>query len=165
MPLRVRRFAVPLCLLAAPIAAQQPGLLPKATVAALAAELSGESAKRDLEFLTRLHRMPGSPDFHQAIAFLAGRLAAAGLAEIRVDSFPTDGKIYYGTQRSRPAWWAEFAELWELERGSTGWAPVTRLASFEAMPITLADMGESGEVEADLVDVGDGTREADYAGK
>src|SRR5690348_5335496 len=89
--------------------AQQPGLLPKSTVAAFASELSGETAKRNLEYLTRLHRMPGSPDFHQAIAFLAGRLEAAGLAEIRVDSFPTDGNRFYGTQRSRPAWWAEFA--------------------------------------------------------
>ncbi len=146
-----------------PAHAQEPALLPPATVRALAQELSGETAKRNLEYLTRLHRMPGSPAFHDAIEFLARQAKAAGLAEIRVDSFPIDGKRFYGTQRSRPAWYADFAELWEMD--STGTAPASLIASWDAMPIRLADMGESGETVAELVDVGDGTKEADYAGK
>ncbi|MDX2057118.1 MAG: hypothetical protein SFV24_04900, partial [Gemmatimonadales bacterium] len=82
--------------------AQTPPLLPPATVAELARELSGETAKRNLEYLTRLHRIPGSRDFHSAILFMAAQARAAGLSDIRVDSFPTDGQRFYGTQRSRP---------------------------------------------------------------
>ena len=99
-----------------PAQAQQPPLLPEKTVAALAHELSGETAKRNLEFLARLHRQRGSRDFHTAAQFMADRAGEYGLADAAVLSFPADGKIFYGTQRSRPAWDAEFAELVELER-------------------------------------------------
>ena len=37
-----------------------------------------------------------------------------------LDEFPADGKMFYGTQRSRPAWDAEFAELWEMRDGPDG---------------------------------------------
>jgi aminopeptidase YwaD len=145
--------------------AQAPALLPEPTVAALAQELSGETAKRNLEYLARLHRMPGSPAFHEAITFLAGKAREAGLSEVHVDSFPADGKRFYGTQRSRPAWYADFAELWEMKQEDGKWVPAVRMASWDAMPIRLADMGENGEVETELVDVGNGTSDADYAGK
>lgn len=144
---------------------QQPDLLPANSVQALARELSGETARRDLEYLARLHRMAGSPDFHEAIRFLAERARAAGLREVRVDSFPTDGQRFYGTQRSRPAWAMEAGELWELARDGAVWRPAVRIASWDAMPITIANMSEGGEVEAELVDVGDGTTEGDYADK
>ncbi len=148
-----------------PVNAQQPGLLPDQTVAALARELSGETAKRNLEFLTRLHRMAGSRDFNQAVEFMATQARAAGLTQIRVDSFPTDGKRFYGTQRSRPAWQIDFGELWELGRQGERWVPVERLASWDAAPITIANLSEGGAVETELVDVGEGTSEADYAGR
>ena len=124
-----------------PIAADEAAtLLPAKAVSALAAELSGEGAKRNLEYLTRLHRMPGSPDFHLAIEFVATQARAAGLSDVHVDSFPADGKIFYGTQRSRPAWWTEFAELWEVGGTAPNDAATVRIASWEQMPITLADM-------------------------
>ena len=40
-----------------------------------------------------------------------------------------------------------------------------RIASYEAEPIVLAEDSESADVTAALVDVGDGTKESDYAGK
>lgn len=140
--------------------AGKPPLLPESVVAALAEELSGETAKRNLEFLARHHRMRGSREFHAVAEYIAGQLRAYGLTDARIEQFPADGKTFYGTQKARPAWDAEFAELWEL-RGTQS----IRLASWEAMPITLAQDSESADVTAELVDVGDGTAESDYAGK
>ena len=40
-----------------------------------------------------------------------------------------------------------------------------KLASYDAEPVVLAEDSESADVTADLVDVGDGTKESDYAGK
>ena len=145
--------------------AQQPPLLPEPIVAALAEELSGETAKRNLEYLTRLHRMRGSRAFRAAAEHIAAQLRAYGLADVRIEQFPADGKSFYGTQKARPAWDADFAELWELHQQGEEWVPALRLASWEAMPITLAQDSESADVTADLVDVGDGTSEADYTGK
>ena len=179
-------------------AQQRTPLLPEKEVAALANELSGETAKRNLEGLARLHRQRGSGGFHGAAELVAERARAYGLSDVAILQFPADGKIFYGTQRSRPGWDAEVGELWEVppageREGATGlsaersgpsqtalwvneWRVASgpsaprgvnekKLASYEAMPIVLAEDSESADVTADLVDVGDGTKEADYTGK
>src|SRR3989454_8815096 len=145
--------------------AQKPPLLPEKDVAALAQELSGETAKRNLEGIARFHRQRGSKGFHSAAELVAERARAYGLSDVAILEFPADGKIFYGTQRSRPAWDAEIGELWELHKEESGWHPAVKLASYEAEPITLAEDSEGSDVTAELVDVGEGTKEGDYAGK
>jgi aminopeptidase YwaD len=162
--------------------AQAPPLLPASEVAALAQELSGEVAKRNLEGIARFHRQRGSQGFHSAAELVAERARAYGLSDVTILQFPADGKIFYGTQRSRPAWDAEFAELWELKSTINGknpelkptvdgknqdtvWNPAVRIGSYEAEPVILAEDSESADTTADLVDVGEGTKESDYAGK
>lgn len=141
-------------------AAAQTSFLPDALVAPLAAELSGESAKRNLEFIARHHRTRGSRQYRMAADHIVATLQSYGFTDAHVERFPADGKIYYGTQRSRPAWNADFAELWDVSTDRR-----VRLASWESMPITLAQDSESADVTAELVDVGIGTEESDYAGK
>src|ERR1041384_2305878 len=102
-------------LLGGGIAAQKPPLLPEKDVAALANELSGETAKRNLEGIARFHRQRGSQGFHAAAELVAERLRAYGLSDVAILQFPADGKIFYGTQRSRPAWDAEKGEIEAIE--------------------------------------------------
>jgi aminopeptidase YwaD len=162
---------------------QKPPLLPEKDVAALANELSGETAKRNLEGIARFHRQHGSRGFHEAAELVAERLRAYGLSDVAILQFPADGKVFYGTQRSRPAWDAEFAELWQVAPEIEGVGSVSAdgkqrgaldsivdrevrlLASYEAEPVVLAEDSESADVTADLVDVGEGTKESDYASK
>jgi aminopeptidase YwaD len=172
---RIFRFAVLLSLFCGAASAQKPPLLPEKDVAALAQELSGETAKRNLEGVARFHRQRGSQGFHSAAELVAERARAYGLSDVAILQFPADGKIYYGTQRSRPPWDAEFAELWEMkevievktEKGSHRgrWWPATKMASYDAEPVVLAEDTESADVTAELIDVGEGTKESDYAGK
>jgi hypothetical protein len=157
------------------LGAQKPPLLPEKDVAALANELSGETAKRNLEAITLNHRQRGSKGFHAAAEIVAQRLREYGLNDVAILQFPADGKIFYGTQRSRPAWEAELGELTELnpvgpplcdkervENGkivfNTECGPeyARKIASYEAMPIVLAEDSESADVRAELVDVGEG---------
>jgi len=126
----------------------------------MANELSGETARRNLEGLARFHRQRGSQGFHAAAELVAERARAYGLSSVEILTFPADGKIFYGTQRARMAWDAEVAELSEVKDGAE-----TKIASFAAEPIVLAEDSESADVTADLVDVGGGDKEADYAGK
>jgi aminopeptidase YwaD len=148
-------------LMFAPLAwARTPPLLPESDVAALANELSGETAKRNLEGLARLHRQRGSRGFHAAAELVAERARAYGLSDVQILQFPADGKIFYGTQRARQAWDADTAELSEITAGKD-----VKIASYAAEPIVLAEDSESAEVTAELVDVGEGTQESDYAGK
>jgi aminopeptidase YwaD len=159
--------------------AQKAPLLPEKDVAALANELSGETAKRNLEGIARFHRQRGSQGFHAAAELVAERARAYGLSDVVILQFPADGKIFYGTQRSRPAWDAEVGELWEISGeneksrslaalGMTqGGMPngEKKIASYEAEPVVLAEDSESADVTADLVDVGEGLKESGYAGK
>jgi aminopeptidase YwaD len=148
---------------------QRTPLLAEKDVAALANELSGETAKRNLEGLARLHRQRGSAGFHAAAELVAERARAYGLSDVAILQFPADGKIFYGTQRSRPGWDAEEGELEEVKEAKVGkeksgetWM---KIASYRAMPIVLAEDSESAEVTAELVDVDEGTKDADYAGR
>src|SRR6266702_1929366 len=92
--------------------AQKAPLLPEKDVAALTNELSGETAKRNLEGIARFHRQRGSKGFHEAAELVAERLRAYGLSDVTILEFPADGARMHGTQRARPAWDVEFAELW-----------------------------------------------------
>src|SRR5271163_2925887 len=179
-------------LLAGGAQAQKPPLLPEQDVAALANELSGETAKRNLEGIARFHRQRGSQGFHAAAELVAERLRAYGLSDVAILQFPADGKIFYGSQRSRPAWDAEVGELEILELDNSKMSScssgsllavcmrseIVLHASYAAEPIVLAEDSESAnvsagtvglkgdpEVRSGLVDVGEGTKESDYAGK
>ena len=167
--------------------AQKPPLLPERDVAALANELSGETAKTNLEGIARFHRQRGSQGFHEAAELVAERLRAYGLSGVEILQFPADGKIFYGTQRSRPAWDVEAGELREIfaneeckrakkkyaeeHPDSSGYlcglAGVEQrsIASYDAEPVVLAEDSEFPGVVTELVDVGEGTKESDYAGK
>jgi len=177
------------------IAQQRTPLLAEKEVAALANELSGETAKRNLEGLARLHRQRGSAGFHAAAELVAERARAYGLSDVAILQFPADGKVFYGTQRSRPGWDAEVGQMWEVgEVAATCYEAANTkpagdeearkqiatllkencdprllngglLASYAAMPVVLSEDSESADVVAELVDVGEGTKEADYAAK
>jgi Zn-dependent M28 family amino/carboxypeptidase len=117
------------------------------------------------------------------------------LSDVAILEFPADGKVFYGTQRSRPAWDVELGELWELDSVAASCYEAAHkksksdeearkvmavllkeecdpklhsgrlLASYAAEPVVLAEESETADVTAELVDVGAGTSEADYARK
>jgi len=132
---------------------------------AIAEELSGETAKRNLEFLSQHHRMRASKEFRKVAEYIEAKLISYGLEQVEIMQFAADGKTMHGTQKARPAWDAEFAELWEMKQDQGNWINILRIASYDAMPIILAQDSESGEVSADLIDVGTGTNAEEYEGK
>lgn len=147
-----------------------PLLLPEAEIQALADELSGETAKRNLEFLSLNHRMRASAQYLAAAEHIVAELKSYGIDDAEIITFPTGEGQIYGTQKARPEWHVTFAELWEVTREeSVGELPVfsrqRRLASWDAMPLTLAQDSLSGAVTTSLVNVGAGTSKADYKGK
>jgi hypothetical protein len=146
-------------------ATEPPPLLPEPAVRAIAAEVSGTAAKRSLQDLTLFHRMRGSKGFRAAAERIRDRAKEHGLSEVEILELPADGTVFYGTQRSRPAWDADFAELWEQRREGDAWVDGERVASWEARPIVLAQDSAGGEAAAELVDVGAGTADGDYQGK
>ena len=137
-------------------------LIDEPTIAVIAGETSGVSAKRNLDTITLYHRTRASSQYRQAAEHVLSRLQAYGFENAEILEYAADGKTLFGTQKSRLAWEVEFAELWELD--GTG-QRLKRHGSWEAMPLSVAQDSVSGKVTAALVDIGAGTSEADYAGK
>jgi hypothetical protein len=140
-------------------------MLDATVVAALAHELSGESAKRNLETISQSHRMRAGSGYRAAAEHVAAQLRSYGLDDVEILQFPADGKTMFGTQKSRLSWDARSAELWELEKSTTGWIRAARIGDWESTPLSLAEDSDAGDVTTDLVDVGAGTNDADYRGK
>ena len=138
--------------------AQHP-FLSDAEWATLRQEAGGTAPYENLRALTRLHRVPATPEFDQAANFILQRAQEYGLKDVHAEQFPVDGKIEYGLMRSHVAWTVEGATLWQIEPQHT------LLGDWATDPIHLADYSHSADVAAPLVDVGAGTSESDYAGK
>jgi hypothetical protein len=134
-------------------------LLPRATLDALDQELSGNAAKDHVTRLAAFHRVPASPGFHDAIDYLAGRAKAFGLSDVHVETFPGDGRTYFGTLLGSRGWRVEAGELSEVS------PEPRRIVSYGDVGVAVADNSEPADVTAPLVDVGQGTSPGDYAGK
>ncbi|MGA7138816.1 MAG: M28 family metallopeptidase [Terriglobales bacterium] len=126
---------------------------------ALRDESSGAAPYENLRYLTGLHRVPATPEFDQAAQFVLQRAREYGLADAHSEQFPIDGAKQYGLMRSYLAWTVEEARLWEVHPEHL------LLGDWKTDPIRLADYSHSADVEAELVDVGNGASEADYSGK
>jgi aminopeptidase YwaD len=138
--------------------AQQP-FLTQTQWSALRDEAGGTAPYENLRALTRLHRVPATPEFDQAADFILKRAQEYGLQEVHAEQFAIDGQIHYGLMRSHYAWTVESASLWQVEPRRT------LLGDWSTDPIRLADYSHAANIEAPLIDVGMGTAEADYAGK
>jgi aminopeptidase YwaD len=154
----VRRFQLLIALWAIPLSAQQP-FLTDTQWTLLRDEASGVTPYENLRSLTRLHRVPATPEFDQAADFMLARAKEYGLQGAHAEQFPIDGKIHYGLMRSHLGWKVESASLWELQPQHT------LLGDWATDPIRLADYSHSADAEVTLVDVGAGTSEADYVNK
>ena len=81
----------------------------------IAAETSGEAAKRNLDTITLAHRMRTGNQFAEATQHVLRMLEAYGLDDVELLEYPADGETMFGTQKSRPVWEVRSAELWEME--------------------------------------------------
>ncbi len=131
-----------------PAQAQSSPFLPAGIYDALIEAVSGDRAFDDVRHLTEFHRTAGSDDFFAATEFIEQRAVAAGLEDVRLIRQAWDGTAY--TCLAGEAW------VVGPER--------RKLASYDDFALTFASGSRTTSVEAELVDVGSGTAEADYEG-
>ncbi len=123
--------------------------------------LSGELAKEHVIAITRHHRIQGSRGYRHAAEYVLAELRKAGFDEKEawIESLPSDGKVVYQTWQSPPGWDIESAELRVVE-------PVDeRIVGYPEIAMSVITYSNTGDVTAELVDVGGGTNDSDYTGK
>jgi hypothetical protein len=152
---------VSLLLAAGPLRGQERAIpfWPDAVSAAIHAHVDGVAALETVRELARFHRVHASPGFAAAAEHIRQRLASAGIRDATIERFPADGTTRYAHFRSYYGWQPVVATLQEVSPNPA------LLASFPELPVALADFSQDADVTAELVDVGAGTRPADYDGK
>jgi Peptidase family M28 len=133
------------------VAAQESALMPEPVYRALVNEMSGDIAYEHIRWFTHYHRpMGGSEGFEAVAKYVEQKAREYGLEDVR----------YIPLKYSSHSWTPELGELWLI-------APTERRLAFSPeVAVSLADYSRTTDVaSAELVDVGDGTTEADYAGK
>jgi len=123
--------------------------------------LSGEIAKDHVIQISRHHRIQGSRGYRAAAEYVRDQLRAYGFAEsdAYIESYPSDGRIEYQTWQSPSGWDIEFAELRMVEPRDE------RIVGYPEIAMSLITYSNPGDATAELVWVGSGTSERDYAGK
>jgi len=123
--------------------------IPDALIRDILTEVSSEAALEHTRALASRVRYPGSRGFFESAEYVAAQARLLGLANVRIERLPGE----------RPSWdpVAGELELVEPER--------RRLASFQDTAVLIAEGSMEGDVTAELVDVGQGSSEAAYAGK
>jgi aminopeptidase YwaD len=138
--------------------AQSP--VPNAIGEAILQELRGKIALDHIYQLATWHRSVGSRDYHEAALYIEKAARDAGLSNVEILKFPQDGgkTRVLDTYQTGYAWEITGAELTVV--GSDH--PICR---YEDVPTCVAESSAPIDTTADLVDVGEGLSDADYAGK
>ena len=123
--------------------------------------LSGELAKEYVIDISRFHRIQGSRGYRSAAEYVVDQLIQFGFtdADAYIESFPSDGKVHYQTWQSPSGWDIDFGELRMVE-------PVDeRIVGYPEIAMSVMTYSNPGDVTAELVWVGSGTRDEDYENK
>ena len=91
------RFAVAACAIlgAATATADLRELVTEDVLRQIAAETSGEEAKRNLDTITLQHRMRASSQFDKATDHIVGKLERYGLDTVERVEYPADGETMF----------------------------------------------------------------------
>ena len=146
----IRCLALAAC--AAGLAAPQDSpLIPPELFRTLNGEISGDIAYDHIRHLTLYHSPnPGSRGYRDKVRWIFEKARQVGLEDVTlIQDLPWRGT----------GWTPLSAELWITSPDNR------RLASYEEMAVSIADYSHSGAWEGELVDVGQGTQEADYKDK
>ncbi len=115
-------------------------------------EVSGERAQQTVLEMVPYPRVRPASEYQGTFreSQVMARLAREyGFSNVEIETFPTSQKL----------WQASQAELWMV-------TPTARkLCDFRDVAVSIASGSETGDVTADLIDVGSGARPEDYAGK
>jgi len=123
--------------------------------------VSGELAKEHVIQITRHHRIQGSRQYRDAAQYVLAQLRSYGFSaeDAYIESFKSDGKVTYQTWQSPSGWDISSAELRMV-------APYDeKIVAYPDIAMSVMTYSNPGDVTAELVWVGSGTSDNDYAGK
>jgi len=142
---------------ALPARSQQSPFLPPEVYNKLTNEISGDIAFDNLRSLVMYHAPTGaSQGFFDEAKWVEEHAKSYGLEDVKFVPLPP---WITSPKQVNQMWTLKGGELWLLE------PEVMKLGDVRETPTFVADNSPTADVTADLVDVGEGIAENDYAGK
>ncbi|MFC2164090.1 DUF4910 domain-containing protein [Acidobacteriota bacterium] len=117
---------------------------------------SGDLAHDYVRQISLWDRSQVTPGYREAAEWIAQKAGEFGLKQVHIEEFPSGKAVRYFENSTRSKWEVEKGELW-----LTSPFPL-KITSYAELPMSLAGNSISGDVEAELVDIGHGTSDADY---
>lgn len=137
--------------------AQQSPFLPEETYDKLVNEISGDIAFDNLRSLVMYHSpSAGADDFPKEAQWVVERAKSYGLEEVKFIPLPA---WHADPKAADQNWTLKSGELWLLEPKQI------KLGDVRETLVSVADNSPSADITAELVDVGEGVADDDYAGK
>lgn len=124
-------------------------------------ELSGERAQATTAAITRFHRPPGASGYHAATNLVAAELRAAGLKDVASTAYPLDGETVAG-EGPLPLAWEPHGAVVRVVSPEPG--EVVNMETASSCLAWWSRPTPEGGMTAELVDLGRGERDEDYAG-
>jgi len=125
-------------------------------------EVSGLRAWDTVNEISKYHRIRGGgegSDYNKCVEWLAEELRKIGYSEVSIKRFKADGRKKYYNWTSLVGWRVKEAELWLME-------PEKKIINrFSEQPTCLMTYSQGGEVESEVVFVGQGKTDEDYENK
>jgi len=150
-------FTLAFCSAALSAFAQQSPFLPEDTYTKLVNEISGDIAYDSLRTLVMYHATSGgAEDFQEEADWVRARAKSYGLEDVKFIAQPAWRPSRKGVDQN---WTLKGGELWLLE------PKPMKLGDVRETPVSVADNSPTADLTAELVDVGEGVLESDYAGK
>ena len=140
-----------------PLSARTGLLLKDDIVVRLIQNSSGDRAFDFVSQLALWDRNQVTEGYARAAEWVSRMSKEFGLDEVMIERFPSDGKIEYLGNVGPAQWLVRKAELWLTSPFRM------KLASYDEQPMSLAVWSTSADIEAELVDIGEGTADTNIA--
>jgi len=142
-----------------PLGALSPrtGLLVKDDVIVRLIQMSSGDLAHDYDSQLALwDRSQVTEGYMRAAEWVSQKAKDFGLEQVAIERFLSDGKVEYLGNPTFPLWKVKKAELWVTSPFQM------KLTTYAELPMSLAIWSTTADVEAELVDIGAGTADADY---
>lgn len=126
-------------------------------------EISGIRAKEYVTGISQFNRTDGAYEktqYEKAVHYVMSHLKEAGLADVELLTYPSDGAVSHGTWLSNPGFRVESARLSVIKPIREKWCDFS-ITAVSLMPYSNGN----GVYEGEVIYVGKGTSEKDYSGK
>ena len=138
-------------------AIQNSGFIDTELFEKVSKSVSGTRAKEDVKRIIQNHRVQATKGYSDAAKYIKEELESAGITNIKMHKYKSDGKKRYNAFTSPMSWTVKSGILKMIKPYELN------LADYSEIPTSLSTLSNGGSWSGELIDAGSGLTDDDYA--